>query len=195
MGKEHKQDHNRNPKTKPKPQQKTQPGHDQKPRHTGKGSIRKQEANIAGLRFVQWVHHDPREAAQADPPPEATSAVYMCIEEWLPVEDGDQDNILVLTQRSKVPRAFAAFASNPAGAQMWRQQSKLLELRQGTVLSFTANPASSVATPINQTLTRNATPRANVAFSRATDLTVLASQVQYRSQALSCTESAHHTYQ
>ena len=39
----------------------------------GTGSIRESEKKPTGLRFVQWIHHDPREAAGLTPrqnPPE-----------------------------------------------------------------------------------------------------------------------------
>ena len=35
----------------------------------GTGSIRLNEQKPTGLRFVQWIHQDPREATRADPPP------------------------------------------------------------------------------------------------------------------------------
>ena len=57
----------------------------------GTGSIRK--ARTTGLRFVQWMHHDTREAARAHPPPEAMAVVYRQIENWLPVEDEKQENL------------------------------------------------------------------------------------------------------
>ena len=41
----------------------------------GTGSIRDSEKKPTGLRFVQWIHYDSREAARADPPPESTRAV------------------------------------------------------------------------------------------------------------------------
>ena len=62
-----------------------------------------------GLRFVQWMHHDSREAARADPPPEATGAVYRQIEHWLPVEDEERDNILVLTTRKDSAQSLRSF--------------------------------------------------------------------------------------
>ena len=65
----------------------------------GTGSIRLNEQKPTGLRFVQWIHHDPREATRADPPPESTRAVYLQIESWLPVQADEPDNILVLTTR------------------------------------------------------------------------------------------------
>ena len=77
--------------------------------HIGTGSIRKHEARTTGLRFVQWVHHDTREAARDDPPPEATAAVYRQIEKWLPVEEEERDNILVLTTRKDSAQSLQSF--------------------------------------------------------------------------------------
>ena len=45
----------------------------------GTGSIRLNEKTPTGLRFVQWIHQDPREATRADPPPESARAVYLQI--------------------------------------------------------------------------------------------------------------------
>ena len=86
--------------------------------HIGAGSIRKHEARATGLRFVQWMHRDNREAARADPPPEATGAVYRQIKHWLPVEDEERDNILVLTTRKDSAQSLRSFCSSHVGAQM-----------------------------------------------------------------------------
>ena len=86
--------------------------------HIGAGSIRKQEERATGLRFVQWIHRDNREAARADPPPEATGAVYRQIKHWLPVEDEERDNILVLTTRKDSAQSLRSFCSSHVGAQM-----------------------------------------------------------------------------
>ena len=86
--------------------------------HIGAGCIRKQEARATGLRFVQWMHHDNRKAARADPPPEATGAIYRQIEHWLPVDDEERDNIQVFAQGRIAHKAFEASASSHAGAPM-----------------------------------------------------------------------------
>ena len=52
--------------------------------HIGTVSIREKGAMATGLRFVNWEHHDHRDEARAEPPPEATVAAYRCIERWLP---------------------------------------------------------------------------------------------------------------
>ena len=65
----------------------------------GTGSIRLNEQKPTGLRFVQWIHQDPREATCPDPPPESTRTVYLQIESWLAVQAEEPDNILVLTTR------------------------------------------------------------------------------------------------
>ena len=65
--------------------------------HQKNGPIQEKGAKATGLRFVNWAHHDQREKARAAPPPEAAAAAYRQIEQWLPVEDEERDNILVLT--------------------------------------------------------------------------------------------------
>ena len=122
----------------------------------GTGSIRESEAYPTGLRFVHWMHHDSREAARADPPPESTWAVYLQIEAWPPVTEEEQDNILVLTTRKE--KAFAASATSPVATPTLKQRSKLQEPLQSTALSCMASPAFSAATPTGQTSTKNVTP-------------------------------------
>ena len=46
----------------------------------GTVSIREEGQLATGFRFVNWVHHDPREEARAAPPPEAITAAYRQIE-------------------------------------------------------------------------------------------------------------------
>ena len=73
------------------------------------GSIREKGAMATGLRFVQWVHHDTREEARVEPPPEATAAVYRQIESWLPAEEEERGNILVLTTRKASAQSLQSF--------------------------------------------------------------------------------------
>ena len=86
--------------------------------HIGTGSIRKHEAKTTGLRFVQWMHHDNREAAQADPPPEASSAVTGESRHGSPRRTRNETTSSFSQQGRKVPKAFEASASSPVGAQM-----------------------------------------------------------------------------
>ena len=57
----------------------------------GTGSIRDSEKKPTGLRFVQWIHHDSREAARADPRPESTRAVYLLARAAETFETGKPD--------------------------------------------------------------------------------------------------------
>ena len=75
----------------------------------GTGSIRLNEKKPTGLRFVQWIHQDPREATRADPPPESTRAVYLQIESWLAVQAEEPDNVLVLTTRKDSATSLRSF--------------------------------------------------------------------------------------
>ena len=69
-----------------------------------------------------------RDDARAEPPPEATVAAYRQIEHWLPAEDEQRDNILVLTRKT---------SSNPEGELM--QKLRWQGQRLGTVLSSMVN--------------------------------------------------------
>ena len=75
----------------------------------GTGSIRLNEQKPTGLRFVQWIHQDPREATRADPPPESTRAVYLQIESWPAVQAEEPDNIPVLTTRKDSATSLRSF--------------------------------------------------------------------------------------
>ena len=119
-------------------------------------------------------HHDPREAARADPPPESTRAVYLQIESWLPVKEEEQDNILVLTTRKESAHSLRSFchqsrrntnvetAVKVAGATA---QHCIVLHGQSSFLSGHSNRSD---------FDKECYTRANVALSRATDLTVLA---------------------
>ena len=123
---------------------------------------------------MQWIHHDPREAARADPPPESTRAVYLQIESWLPVKEEEQDNILVLTTRKESAHSLRSFchqsrrntnvetAVKVAGATA---KHCIVLHGQSSFLSSHSNRSD---------FDKECYTRANVALSRATDLTVLA---------------------
>ena len=141
---------------------------------TGTGSIRQNEQKPTGLRFVQWIHHDPREATRANPPPESTRAVYLQIESWLPVQAEEPDNILVLTTRKESANSLRSFchqsrrntnvetAVKVAGATA---KHCIVLHGQSSFLSGHSNRSD---------FDKECYTRANVALSRATDLTVLA---------------------
>ena len=96
----------------------------------GGSGCRPKEEGAEDNPFVQWMHHDSREAARADPPPEATGAVYRQIEHWLPVEDEERDNILVLTTRKDSAQSLrsSSGALDPSLGQAFAFPS-LLQLR------------------------------------------------------------------
>ena len=122
---------------------------------------------------VQWIHHDPREAARADPPPESTRAVYLQIESWLPVKEEEQDNILVLTTRKESAHSLRSSchqsrrntnvetAVKVAGATA---KHCIVLHGQSSFLSGHSNRSD---------FDKECYTTTNVALSRATDLTVL----------------------
>ena len=139
---------------------------------TGTGSIRLNEQKPTGL--VQWIHHDPREANRADPPPESTRAVCLQIESWPPVQADEPDNILVLTTRKDSASSLCSFchqsrrntnvetAVKVAGATA---KHCVVLHGQSSFLSGHSNRSD---------FDKECYTTANVALSRATDLTVLA---------------------
>ena len=146
--------------------------------HIGAGSIRKHEARATGLRFVQWMHRDNREAARADPPPEATGAVYRQIEHWLPVEDEERDNILVLTTRKDSAQSLRCFCQQSRRRTNVKTAVKVAgaTARHCIVLHGQSSFLSGHSNQSN--FDQECYTRANVAYSRATDLTVLACPVK-----------------
>ena len=140
----------------------------------GTGSIRLKEKKPTGLRFVHWIHQDPREATRPDPPPESARALYLQIESWLAVQAEEPDNILVLTTRKDSATSLRSFchqsrrntnvetAVKVAGATA---KHCIILHGQSSFLSGHSNGSD---------FDKECCTRANVALSRATDLTVLA---------------------
>ena len=169
--------------------------------HIGTVSIRDKGAMATGLRFVHWVHHDQREEARAVPPPEATSAVYRQIEQWLPVEDEARDNILVLTTRTQSAQNLQSFFQQSGRRANAETAVKVAgaTARHCIVLRGKSNflSGASRGTDYDQ----GCYTRANVAYSRATDLTISACPLNMHgitgvSQVLSaffCVECVHYT--
>ena len=111
---------------------------------------------------------------RADPPPESARAVYLQIESWLAVQAEEPDNILVLTTRKDSATSLRSFchqsrrntnvetAVKVAGATA---KHCIILHGQSSFLSGHSNGSD---------FDKECYTRANVALSRATDLTVLA---------------------
>ena len=145
--------------------------------HIGTTSIRANSRVTTGLRFVNWQHYSNDDASRKDPPPRPTILTYSYIEQWLNRSDGDGDTTLVLTTarnsavalqnyfHSNGKKANAETAVKVAGATA----------RRCIVLHGRTNFLSG--SRHNEDFDSECFTRANVAYSRATDLTVLACPV------------------
>ena len=130
-----------------------------------------------GFRFVNWVHDGSCSETRAAPPPVAVSTVYRQIEQWLPMPDRETDSVLALTTRTLSAqhlqgffkqsgrRANAETAVKVAGATA---KHCIVLHGQSNFLSGTSRSAD---------FDHECYTRANVAYSRATDLTISACPV------------------
>ena len=117
---------------------------------------------------------DPREAARADPPPESTRAVYLQIESWLPVTDEEQDNILVLTTRKESATSLRSFCHQSRRNTNVETAVKVAGASAKHCIVLHGNSSFLSGHSNNSDFDKECYTRANVALSRATDLTVLA---------------------
>ena len=143
----------------------------------GTVSIREEGQLATGFRFVNCVHDDPREEARAAPRPEAITAAYRQIEQWLPMDEGGSDNILVLTTRSSSAQHLQSFFQQSGRRANAETAVKVAgaTARHCVVLHGKSNFLSGNSRSTD--FDHECYTRANVAYSRATDLTVSACPV------------------
>ena len=151
--------------------------HRQQEWHIGTAPIRANHHAATGLRFVNWQHFANDDDARADPPPVPTIQTYNYIEKWLPRSPEDCDATLVLTTtrnsaialqahfQAKGKQANAETAVKVAGAT-----ARHCIVLHGRTNFLSRSRRSDDFDSVCHT-------RANVAYSRATDLTVLACPV------------------
>ena len=117
--------------------------------HIGTGSIRAEACLATGFRFVNWVHDGSCSETRAAPPPVAASTVYRQIEQWLPIPDRETESVLALTTRTLSAQHLQGF---------FKQSGRRANFLSGTSRSTDFD--------------HECYTRANVAYSRATDLTI-----------------------
>ena len=140
----------------------------------GTVSIREEDRLATGFRFVNWVHDVPCPEARAAPPPAATNAAYQQIEQWLPMNDRGTDSILVLTTRTSSAQHLQGFfqqsgrrANAETAVKVAGATAKHCVVLHGRSSFLSGNSRST-------DFDHECYTRANVAYSRATDLTVSA---------------------
>ena len=142
--------------------------------HIGTASIRANECLATGFRFVHWVHEGASAEIRAAPPPAATSAAYQQIEQWLPANEKDADNILVLTTRTNSAQHLQGFFKQSGRRANAETAVKVAgaTAKHCIVLHGRSNFLSGTSGGTD--LDHECYTRANVAYSRATDLTISA---------------------
>ena len=138
----------------------------------GAGSICAEGRLASGFRFVNWVHEASNPETREVPTPEATSTVHPQIEQWLSMQDRETDSVLVLTTRTLSAQHLQGFfqqsgrrANAETAVKVAGATAKHCVVLHGksTFLSGTAR---------GNDVDHECYTRANVAYSRATDLTV-----------------------
>ena len=143
----------------------------------GTGSIRAEERLATGFRFVNWVHDVSNPETRAVPPPDATNAAYRQIERWLPMSDRESDSILVLTTRTLSAQHLQGFFHQSGRRANAETAVKVAgaTAKHCIVLHGKSNFLSGTSRSTD--FDHECYTRANVAYSRATDLTVSACPV------------------
>ena len=136
----------------------------------GTTSIREDHKIASGLRFVHWCHASPNVQAKQNPKNDPTVRVYQQIEDQLTKAGSDTWPSQPL---GKGPRIYAIVSPLPVRRRMQRLQSRWQAPRPSIASLFTGCQPSSVAKDATD-YDQECFTRANVAYSRATDLTILA---------------------
>ena len=131
------------------------------------------EEKPTGLRFVHWVHHDPQEAARADPPPDAARAVYLQIESCY-LSRKESNNILVLTTRKNCATGLRSFCHQSRRSTNVETAVKVAGATAKHCIVLHGQSSFLSGLSNGSDFDKECYTRANVALSRATDLTVLA---------------------
>ena len=140
----------------------------------GTTSIREDHLIASGLRFVHWCHASPNVDARRDPKNNPTVRVYQHLEDRLTKAGADNDDILALTTTREGAtnlRNYFSIAGKKANAEtavkVAGATAKRCIVIHG-VSTFLSGEGH------NLDYDQECFTRANVAYSRATDLTILA---------------------
>ena len=143
----------------------------------GTGSIRAEACLATGFRFVNWVHDGSCSETRAAPPSVALSTVYRQIEQWLPMPDRETDSVLALTTRTLSAQHLQGFFKQSGRRANGETAVKVAgaTAKHCIVLHGQSNFLSGTSRSTD--FDHECYTRANVAYSRATDLTVSACPV------------------
>ena len=136
----------------------------------GTTSIREDHLIASGLRFVHWCHASPNVHARHNPKNDPTVRVYQHLEDQLTKAGADADDILALTTTREGAtnlRNYFTIADKETAVKVAGATAKHCIVIHG-VSTFLSGEGR------NLDYDQECFTRANVAYSRATDLTILA---------------------
>ena len=143
----------------------------------GTGSIRAEARLATGFRFVNWVHDGSCSETRAAPPPVAViSTVYRQIE-WLPMPDREADSVLALTTRTLSAQHLQGFFKQSGRRANAETAVKVAGATATHCIVLHGQSNFLSGTSRSTDFDHECYTRANVAYSRATDLTISACPV------------------
>ena len=143
----------------------------------GTGSIRAEDQLATGFRFVNWVHDVSDPEIRAVPPPAATNTVYRQIEQWPPMTDRETDSVLALTTRTLSAQHLQGFFQQSGRRANAETAVKVAGATAKHCVVLHGKSTFLSGSSRSNDFDHECYTRANVAYSRATDLTVSACPV------------------
>ena len=140
----------------------------------GTTSIREDHKIASGLRFIHWCHASPNVQAKQNPKNDPTVRVYQHIEDQLTKAGSDADDILALTTTREGAtnlRNYFSIADKKANAET---AVKVAGAAAKHCIVIHGESTFLSGEGRNLDYDQECFARANVAYSRATDLTILA---------------------
>ena len=140
----------------------------------GTTSIREDHKIASGLRFIHWCHASPNVQAKQNPKNDPTVRVYQHIEDQLTRAGSEADDILALTTTREGAtnlRNYFSIAGKKANAET---AVKVAGATAKHCVVIHGNSTFLSGEGRNLDYDQECFTRANVAYSRATDLTILA---------------------
>ena len=140
----------------------------------GTTSIREDHKIASGLRFVHWCHASPNVQAKQNPKNDPTVRVYQHIEDQLTKAGSDTDDILALTTTREGAtnlRNYFSIAGKKANAETAVKVAGATAKHCIVIHGLSTFLSGQGG---HQDYDQECFTRANVAYSRATDLTILA---------------------
>ena len=140
----------------------------------GTTSIREDQRIATGLRFVHWCHNSPNLQARQNPNNDPTVRVYQCLEDQLAKAGSATEDILALTTTREGAtnlRNYFSIADKKANAETAVKVAGATA-KHCIVIHGVSTFLSGEGRHLDYD--QECFTRANVAYSRATDLTILA---------------------